>query len=59
VRLVDMEGKVLKEQQVEKGYDKSFDFDVREFKSGVYMLNFIDSTVAGKKITTFKVFVRH
>ncbi|MEQ9304476.1 MAG: leucine-rich repeat domain-containing protein [Marinoscillum sp.] len=59
VRLVDLDGHVLKEQEVAKGYDQSFNFDVTEFKSGVYLLNFIDSTVAGKKITTFKVFVKH
>lgn len=57
VRLVDLEGNVLKEQEVRKGYDQSFDFDVREYKQGVYILNFIDRTVEGQSISTFKVFI--
>ncbi|MEQ9307508.1 MAG: T9SS type A sorting domain-containing protein, partial [Marinoscillum sp.] len=59
VQLVDLQGNVLKEQEVRKGYDQSFDFDVTKFKRGIYILNFIDRDLEGKSISTFKVFISH
>ena len=59
VRLIDLDGKVVKEQGIEKGNDLEFDFDVSEITNGIYLLNFVDASMGAENITTFKVFVKH
>ena len=59
VRLIDLNGQIVKEQQIEKGSNKEFAFDVSEINGGIYLLNFVDTSLGAEKITTFKVFVKH
>ncbi|WP_258100002.1 LamG-like jellyroll fold domain-containing protein [Marinoscillum pacificum] len=59
VRLIDLNGNVIKEQQIEKGYDKELDFDVSEITNGIYLINFVDTSLGSERITSFKVFVKH
>ncbi|HCX20516.1 MAG TPA: hypothetical protein DHN29_01290 [Cytophagales bacterium] len=59
VRLIDLQGNVVTEQQIEKGYDKELQLDVSGISGGIYLLNFIDSREGAEKITTFKVVVSH
>ena len=59
MRLIDLDGKVVKEQRIEKGNDIVFDFDVSEITNGIYLLNFVDASMGAENITTFKVFVKH
>ncbi|MAE82050.1 MAG: hypothetical protein CMB80_04895 [Flammeovirgaceae bacterium] len=59
VRLIDLEGNVVVEQLIEKGYDKELQLDVSSISGGIYLLNFIDTSEGSEKITTFKVYVKH
>ena len=59
VRLIDLNGNVIKEQQIEKGDDKELDFDVSEITNGIYLINFVDTSLGSERITSFKVFVKH
>ena len=59
VRLIDLEGNVVTEQLIEKGYDKELQLDVSGISGGIYLLNFIDTNEGAEKITTFKVSVKH
>jgi hypothetical protein len=55
-RLIDMSGKTVMENQVERQYSgfNSFNLDVNQLKKGVYFLNLIDS----KTVNTTKLIVR-
>ncbi|WP_421874194.1 Ig-like domain-containing protein [Marinoscillum sp.] len=59
VRLIDLEGNVVSQQVIEKGYDKELTFDVSGVSGGIYLLNFVDTSEGAAKITTFKVYVKH
>ena len=59
VRLIDLQGNVIREQQIAKGYDQELDMDVSGISGGIYILNFVDSSKGSENITTFKVIVNH
>ncbi len=59
VRLVDLQGNVLKEHAIVKGFNQELDFDVSVISDGIYLLNFVDTSLGSEMITTFKVYVRH
>lgn len=59
VRLIDLQGNVMREQLIEKGFDKELEFDVSSISGGVYILNFIDTSLGAEMITSYKVFVKH
>ena len=59
VRLMDLEGQVLKEQKIKKGYNQELNMDVSDISGGIYLLNFVDTNLGAEKITTFKVYVKH
>ena len=59
VRLINLEGAIVKEQVIEKGNNKELDLDVSEISGGIYILNFVDTSLGAEKITSFKVVVQH
>lgn len=59
VLLMDLEGQVLKEQKIKKGYNQELNMDVSDISGGIYLLNFVDTNLGAEKITTFKVYVKH
>ena len=59
VRLIDLEGQIVSSQLIEKGYDKDLTIDVSGVSGGIYLLNFIDTSLGAERITTFKVYVKH
>ena len=59
VRLIDLQGNVIREQQIAKGNDQELDMDVSGISGGIYILNFVDSSKGSENITTFKVIVNH
>ena len=59
VRLLDLQGNVLREQTIEKGTNKELNLDVATIREGVYMLNFVDINNEVETISTFKVYIKH
>ena len=59
VRLVDLEGNIVTEEVIEKGNNKELKLDVSQISGGIYILNFVDSSLGAEKITSFKVVVQH
>lgn len=59
VKLLNMNGKVVREADVRKGYQQSMELDVSEVEGGIYLLYFYDPGVSEQNISIFKVIVRH
>ena len=59
VELIDMTGKVLIKQILQRGYDLEYELSTESLPNGFYVLNFVDTSKADKIVTTVKVVVRH
>ncbi|MBV6646771.1 MAG: hypothetical protein KI790_15040 [Cyclobacteriaceae bacterium] len=59
MRLMNLSGKVIHEEELRKGYNQSFDVNVSEIEGGVYLLNFYDPTNPNGTVVTLKVIVKH
>ena len=59
VQMLDLNGSVVYESKVERGYQQSFDIDTESLTNGIYLLHFVDASRGSRRIATYKVFVRH
>jgi hypothetical protein len=59
VEVVDLTGKVLFKQTLNRGYNQEYSFETSGLPDGFYILNFVDSSRADKVVTTMKVLVKH
>ncbi|WP_147303074.1 Ig-like domain-containing protein, partial [Marinoscillum furvescens] len=49
VRIVSLEGRVMLEEDMQRGYNQELTLDVSDLNQGVYLLNFIDTEKSGSK----------
>ena len=59
LRLIDLNGMVVYEQEISKGYDQQMQLDVRDVPSGMYILTFIDPANTKAKIASVRVSIKH
>ncbi len=59
VRLMDLEGQVVREEVIAKGDNQELNLEVAAISGGIYLLTFVDTSEGFEQITTFKVVVAH
>jgi hypothetical protein len=59
VRLIDMQGKTLMEQKLDKGQNQRIQLEVEHLHPGIYILDFYDETSPKREISRYKLIIRH
>lgn len=59
IRLIDLSGNIVFEQPLEKGYNKSIQFDTSGLGEGYYIIYFLNPEVSRESIITYKILVAH
>ena len=58
-QLVNMQGQVVDEGHLEKGYRQSYEIDTRNRNEGLYLLRFFDKEKSDEQLITYKLYIRH
>lgn len=59
MRVVDLQGRTVKQLYLESGYNKEVELDVSDIPDGIYLLNFVDTAETKKTVITKRIIVRH
>ncbi len=57
VQLINLQGKVLMERQVPRGFNQLLQLDISDQDPGVYLLRFLDPTATSPTLITYRVLI--